>query len=200
MEAANSAYQRSNYAEAADLYQQLLSRNYYSEALYYNLANALYRQDRLGEAILFYERALLLDPDDPDVYHNLSLARSRIPETSGGTLSDFFLWRWWSALRNLLNTCGWMVLGQILCWMGFGSLIYWQLGDTRSKKKWGFLAGMGLLISCSLPFALGISRQSQIADNPYAIVLEEELDLYTAPDTISTRLQTLYEGMKVEML
>jgi hypothetical protein len=48
----------------------------YSAAALYNLANSYARADKPGMAILNYERASLLSPDDPDVQANLRLVRA----------------------------------------------------------------------------------------------------------------------------
>ena len=39
--------------------------------LFYNLGNACFKSDRLGEAILWYERARLLSPRDEGIGANL---------------------------------------------------------------------------------------------------------------------------------
>jgi hypothetical protein len=44
--------------------------------LYYNIGNTYYRLGDIGRAILFYRRALLLTPGDPNLKHNLRYVRS----------------------------------------------------------------------------------------------------------------------------
>jgi tetratricopeptide (TPR) repeat protein len=53
-----------------------------SAAALYNLANAYAREGRAGMAVLNYERALLLAPDDPDIEANLRYVRqaTRLPD------------------------------------------------------------------------------------------------------------------------
>jgi len=48
----------------------------YSAAGLYNLANAYARQGKAGMAVLNYERASLLSPNDPDIDANLSYVRA----------------------------------------------------------------------------------------------------------------------------
>jgi hypothetical protein len=56
--------------------------NGYSAANLYNLANSYARQGKLGMAVLNYERARLLSPNDPDIEANLKYVRaaSHVPE------------------------------------------------------------------------------------------------------------------------
>lgn len=69
-----AAYQAGDYAQAATLYRQLADGGFASADLFYNLGTAELRAGRRGEAILWYERALRLDPHDADVQFNLAEA------------------------------------------------------------------------------------------------------------------------------
>ena len=59
---ANTAYINGNFHSAAEVYEEILSRGVSSVKLYYNLANAYFKEDRIGKAILYYKRALRLAP------------------------------------------------------------------------------------------------------------------------------------------
>ncbi len=75
---ADSAYNAENYRLAIDLYQKSLAEEGRSSDLYYNLGNAYYRSDKLGMAVVCYERSLRLDPTNDDARSNLEFVRSRI--------------------------------------------------------------------------------------------------------------------------
>ena len=64
IEQADSAYMNDDFAKAADLYLEAESQEGSSSDLYYNIGNCYYRQNKLGKAILYYERALRLDPSN----------------------------------------------------------------------------------------------------------------------------------------
>ena len=70
----NAAYSNNKFDEAIALYEDLL-KTQESAALYYNLGNAYYKSGKLAPAILNYERAILLDPNDDDIKSNLELAK-----------------------------------------------------------------------------------------------------------------------------
>ena len=72
---ANELYDAGKFAEAAAAYEKIEPKTAY---VYYNLGNALFRQDKLGLAILNYERARKLAPRDPDILANLKFARQRL--------------------------------------------------------------------------------------------------------------------------
>ncbi|MEN3368424.1 MAG: hypothetical protein V7609_567 [Verrucomicrobiota bacterium] len=72
---ANQAYSEGRFQEAADGYQSLVQAGRYSANLFYDLGNAQFRLGNFGEAILSYERALMLEPRHPEAAANLQLAR-----------------------------------------------------------------------------------------------------------------------------
>ena len=73
---ADTEYEKRNYQQAIKDYEELL-QNGVSYEVYYNLGNAYYRLDNIPRAILSYERALRLSPNDEDVRVNLKMAQSK---------------------------------------------------------------------------------------------------------------------------
>ncbi|MFZ5801722.1 MAG: tetratricopeptide repeat protein [Candidatus Omnitrophota bacterium] len=73
---ANEAYRNKRFEEAIKIYTEL-ARAYPGQAAFqYNLGNAYYRKNALGEAIVSYERALVADPRHRDARENLRYVRS----------------------------------------------------------------------------------------------------------------------------
>jgi len=77
LESANNAFAQGNYAEAVRGYESLLAQQGYSAPVLFNLANAQQRHGQPGPAMLNYERAALLHPNDPDIAANLNYARQQ---------------------------------------------------------------------------------------------------------------------------
>ena len=74
---ANELYKNGQFAQSIEVYNQILASGYESGDLYYNLGNAEFRNGSLGNAILNYERALRLSPNDDDIRNSLEFARSK---------------------------------------------------------------------------------------------------------------------------
>jgi tetratricopeptide (TPR) repeat protein len=74
-EKAASLYDAKEYDQAAALYQTIIGRGYESAAVYYNLGNTKFKAGDLGYAVLYYHRALRLDPGDEDIMSNLEFAK-----------------------------------------------------------------------------------------------------------------------------
>ena len=199
MRAANDAFLSKKYAQAVEIYKELLVDGYASAALHYNLGNSHYRLGRLAPAVLHYERALLYRPHDRDIRHNLSVVRAQLPDELD-VLPEFFLQRWWRGLALTLSAAWWSILGLILLWGGVSGLIAWLLAGERRWKVRGFVVGLSFLVLCTLPFALAASRVKIQENSGLAILMVPEMVLRSAPDAASAEVLTVHEGLKVELL
>lgn len=193
---ANEAYKNKQYAEALKLYEGFIEEGLASAALFYNMGNVYYRQDKIGLAILYYEKALKLSPRDAAVRANLTLAQSRQVDQIQA-LPAFFLDRWQQALQSIFSSNTWSILGLLLLWAGVGGLIFWLLASARTQRKRGFIIGSTLLILSIIPFYLSAGRASFEQNPGTAILLESEYGLRTAPEEESTVILPLHEGVKL---
>ena len=62
MDEGNRRYERGEYAEAAQVYEDLINQGYRDTAVYYNLGNTYLESGDLGRAVLSYLRAEELSP------------------------------------------------------------------------------------------------------------------------------------------
>jgi hypothetical protein len=92
----------------------------YSAAGLYNLANSYARAGKPGMAILNYERASLLAPDDPDIQANLRFVRAsaHLPAETPDTLDRVAriaspFWMSWLGLLGLMIVGASVILGQL---------------------------------------------------------------------------------------
>jgi tetratricopeptide (TPR) repeat protein len=78
MTAANELVAAGHYAEAAQMYEQLIAQGARDAALYYNLGNAALSLGDAGRAAAAYEQAAALAPRDADSRANLALAQRQV--------------------------------------------------------------------------------------------------------------------------
>ncbi len=117
---ANEAFTANNYQKAAELYEAVVSSEFESAALYYNLGNAYYQQQQTAKALLNYERALRLQPHNKNIQNNLQLAKARITQPVDELPEIFYrgcLWNNVSANRcgQTQNTNLWGSIDRIDC-------------------------------------------------------------------------------------
>ncbi|MCO6476937.1 MAG: tetratricopeptide repeat protein [Phaeodactylibacter sp.] len=199
LQAANQAYQGKEYEEAIRKYEEILLGGYHSEALYYNLGNAYYRTGETGRAILNYQRALKLGPQDQNTLHNLEVAQARLPEPPARIQQSGVVEAWLS-VQNALSTRSWSIIGLTLLWLGCGGIALWLLGRSPRQKKVGLASAAVLITFCLLPFLLAYGRSQQEFFSSKAVVMVEETQLHAAPEEDSQAVQKLYEGATVEIL
>ncbi|MEM6724432.1 MAG: tetratricopeptide repeat protein [Bacteroidota bacterium] len=184
---------------AVQAFEALLEQGYQSENLLFNLGNACLATDQLGKAILYYEKALLLDPDDKDIQHNLKIAQTqRVDDIQA--LPPFFLIQWWQGLRDSLSANMWSVFCLLFLFAMSGGVWVWLHGQDRSLRKRGFLSASGFATMAFIVFLLAWSRSHSEFRSDNGVILAEQIELYVSYDLNSKVLLTLHEGTKVELL
>jgi tetratricopeptide (TPR) repeat protein len=75
---ANTFYAERNYSKALEAYQSILNAGLENGALYYNMGNCCFKMGKLGHAVLYYNKARKLFPNDSDLASNLSYAKQQL--------------------------------------------------------------------------------------------------------------------------
>ncbi len=195
---ANTAYINNDYHQAEELYLTILQRGERSAKLYFNLANAYFKREELGQAILYYHRALRLQPGDEDIRYNLSVAEARTKDTID-QIPDFFFTEWMRSIRHLMSANAWTAWSLIWFAVMLGALLFYLLSARLILRKVGFYATLISLLCfiASTIFASGQSREQQSQSE--AIVMSSSAAVKSSPDRSATDLFILHEGTKVEI-
>ena len=154
----------------------------YSAASLYNLANAYARGGQPGLAVLNYERAALLAPQDPDVAANLLLVRTaaRLPIDTPGRLI-----RWFGAIDPDWFA-GLGVLGLLLA--GGGLYLARGVGPRRMLGRSSLILSVLLI---ALPAADAVVLWPKLHA---AVVLRAATPVRAAPAPMGDALFTLPEA------
>lgn len=145
---ADSAYIKENYQEAASLYEKVLEEGHSSE-VYYNLGNCYYRLEKIGPAVLNYERALLLNPGDGNIRHNLELARSKTLDKIS-PIGEIFIVTWYKEVINWLSVDQWATLGVISFILLLIMICLYLFAKQITVRKIGFYSSILLILACIL--------------------------------------------------
>ncbi len=195
---ANEAYKRSEYGYAIELYEKILSEGMISANLYYNLGNAYFKNNRMGPAILNYERALRLKPMDEDIQHNISIARSRtIDRIEQRPL--LFYERWWVGAISLQNTDGWGVTFLILITLMLCLTGLYLFSRTVGVKKIAFYSMLITLTFSILSLTFAHRQYNKQISKKEAVVMQARVTAKSSPALQSPDLFLLHEGTKVSI-
>ena len=195
---ANSLYKSGNYPQSIELYNQILDAGYESATLYYNLGNAEFRNGSLGRAILNYERAYRLSPNDNDIQANLEFARSKTTDNIN-EIPSFFLASWAGSIIGLLSTNGWAVLCIVLMVVVCTVWALFFLARSYNAKKSSFFAALTLTAILAMAFVNLCMSNNRTNSHDEAIVMMPAVSVKTSPDYDAADKFLLHEGTKVEV-
>lgn len=193
---AESAYAKADYNRAISIYESILKNDGQSADLYFNLGNAYYKSDRIANAILNYEKALLLSPGDNDIRHNLEIARVKTIDkiTPIGT---FLLADWVKSIRMLQSSNGWAKSGILMFLLFVTSLFVYFFAGRVWMKKVAFFGGIFVLLICIFAnYAAYEQKQSLLSENS-AIIFSSSVVAKSTPDESGTDLFLMHQGTKV---
>ncbi len=195
---ANDAYNQKNYVDAITLYEELVAEGYQDPVVYYNLGNAYFKNDKLAKALLWYERALRLDPSNEDIKHNIAFVNQQTIDKIE-VQPEFFLKTWFNAVRDLFSVKAWSILSIIF--VGVGCLCI-ALMFLLSLPRWR----MALFITACVVFVFAIFsvvfaglQKKNINREDEAIIMTKIVTVKSTPDISGTDLFTVHEGIKVQI-
>ena len=194
---ADSAYLRGEYQQAIKDYEDLLKKGA-SADIYYNLGNAYYRTENITQAVLNYERALLLSPGDRDIRFNLQLARSKtidkiVPE------SEMFFITWYHSLVNLMSVDGWARTAILSLSLVIVLSLLYLFSERIWLRKVGFFGGIVILLVFLLGNLFASQQKQNLQFRKGAIVIATSVAVKSTPAKNGTDLFILHEGTKVNI-
>ena len=198
-EAGNRAYSSRDYANAIAEYKAILEGGEYSAELYYNLANAYFKADSLGKAILYYNKALRIDPSQEDFIHNLAFAEVRTKDKVAQE-PEFFLSSWARALRNSLSCTAWSVMSLVALGLFLAFVLLFLLASAIKVRKAGFFGALCALVLGVAVTAFAIPSRNNMLHHDEAIVMASAISIKSSPDLSATDLFVLHEGTKVRIV
>ena len=195
---ANQLYVAKNYEEAIQAYEQVRASGYESAILYYNLGNAYYKTRQFTRAILNYERAKRLAPDNENIAANLDLARLQVGDQIE-SVPDFFITAWFRGIKGLFSSDAWAVLSVLAFFFLLASVLVFLFSANVSTKRLSFPAAVFLLIISITAFIFSYQQKQEIVQHNTAIVTTLTVNVKSAPDENGTELFIIHEGTKVNI-
>ncbi len=198
-DSANAAYQQGNFYEAKVLYDSVYQMDYHSAPLYYNLANSYFKLDDIPRAILFYERALKLDPGNPDIRKNLAMAQELTIDKIE-KVPELFYQRWWRGILNSASADEWAWMGIIAFIILLAGAGLFFFASPVFLRKTGFYGGLLALIITVFSLIFAVKQHNNRVKDKAAIVFNPAVTVKSSPDQSSVDLFVLHEGTKVYIL
>jgi len=196
---ANELYQKQNFDSAAKIYEHLIDQEFYSDEVYYNLANCYYKMNDISHAILNYERALKLKPDDDDILFNLKVAQLKVIDKIE-TVPEIFYVRWIKKISSLLTADNWSWIVVVCTWIMFLFAAMYVVSSTVVIKRIGFLMTVIFFLISTAVFLISRESYSNQVRQKRAVVMSMSSYVKSSPGENNTDLFVLHEGTRMEIL
>lgn len=197
---ADSAYNKEDYRMAIRLYLQAIDSDGVSPVIYYNLGNAYFRINELGRSVLYYQRALNLDPSMVDARSNLEFVKTRIidkPEDDSSFLSNLN--------RSIIaafppNAWAWIAFSMFVILVGCVALYIFS--SNVAFRKTGFFGAICVLVLNVYTLIVSYQAATAHTSSDMAVVTVPTANLRSVPGTSSTdnnKVMPIHEGTVLEI-
>ena len=195
---ANELYQGGEYEMALNVYRQVTEEGVESPGLYYNMGNAAYRSNSIGYAILYFEKALKLDPSHEDARHNLEFV-SRYKVDAFEQVPELFVRSWTRKMVQSLSEKVWSILSIVLFFIFLVSVLIYLFSNRLMLKKAGFFGALFGILVFVVSITSAVSSHRNIIRPEAGIILSPSVVVRSSPSDSGTELFILHEGTKVKM-
>ncbi|MGH8092804.1 MAG: tetratricopeptide repeat protein [Chthoniobacterales bacterium] len=188
---ANADYAAGKFPSAIEGYESLVKRGQWNPSLFYDLGNAYFRTDDLGRAILNYERALALDPAQPEARANLALLRDRARALELQT-------GWAEEHLDFLTRDQYTWVAMVAFWVAV-TIVAGLYFAKRRQVVWIF----GLFLSGAIAVgaaAAACQLEAGSAGHDLAIVTEKNIEARLATAESAGTVLALPQGSEIKIL
>ena len=168
-----------------------------SAAVFTLIANARYRQEDLGRAALWYQRAQLLEPVNPEVGQNLRHLDEKLRFFRFGESSPM------AAASLLLGKNTWIIAASAGVWLILLTLMGWILSSSRKTSSTVLaliFSLIGLLIFAPSAALAAIRPAPGDRVRDVMVVTAREVSAYTAATVTSGSVISIPPGSQVRLL
>jgi tetratricopeptide (TPR) repeat protein len=193
------AYNQGDYNKAIESYLKILENGQHSAELYYNLGNSYYKLNQIAPSIYYYEKALLLKPNEPEIKNNLGYAQNMTLDAIE-TMPKTGLAKIYQNVVGIFSfdQWGYMAVGFMILFVVLYIAFYYLKYATQ--KRITLISGMlFLLMAITTAVIAFISYEDFKADRP-AIVFSDEVIIKSEPNERSQEIFRLHEGTKLNVL
>ncbi len=196
---ANKLYQQEKYVESLSIYEKIEEGNMASDDLYFNMANAYYKTNKIAPAVYYYEKALLLNPNHADAAYNITFARrmgidniEALPKSIGQKFRDAIILR--------LSYNGWAYLAVVCSFLFALLFLLYHFSYRSDRKRVYFITSILSAIFIIITIFFAYSNYDYTKNYKTAIVFAEQSDVKSAPSNSGEIDFELHEGTKVQLL
>lgn len=196
---ANDAYSMGQYESALEDWLKIEGSGEHSYKLYCNLGNAYYKTGSMGKAILYYEKALKLNPAGEDAKINLQIAKLQTLDKIE-VVPEFILSTWIKDIRNMMSSNSWAYVALGLFAVVALLMLLFKFAPTTGGRKFSFVMACIVMLLAIFAVLFSVSLRANANSDDQAIVMLPVSNVKSAPNATGSNLFILHEGSKLEIL
>ncbi|NOX34216.1 MAG: hypothetical protein GXP56_10845 [Deltaproteobacteria bacterium] len=185
-------YNAGHFKKAAAEFETLAKKKLKNPYLFYNIANAYLKANDIGRAILWYERAKVLAPNDPDLNFNLAYANSLVKDKREDTMTVFDVLFFWDNLVSVKT----IQISAI-----FFSFAFFAWAAIKVVKKQKVFSGSGIILCSIFIFFTAITCINYYKGSflKNAVIVAPQVSVRSGVTDTSTKLFSLHAGTRVKV-
>jgi tetratricopeptide (TPR) repeat protein len=165
----------------------------------FSLEDSYFKLKDIPSAILYYEKALKINPSDDDTKHNLQIANSMIVDKIE-PLPQFFFRAWWNTFYTLLSANAWAYISVFILLLTLLAAYFYFTSFNSTIRKIAFFVGILLVLLTITSFGLASQKYYYTRQINEAIVFIPTITIKSSPALSSVDLFVLHEGTKLRIL
>ncbi|NQX86501.1 MAG: tetratricopeptide repeat protein [Flavobacteriaceae bacterium] len=198
-EQGNRLYNEGKYQDAINSYKMILEHGEHSAELYYNLANAHYKLNHIGPSIYYYEKALQLNPHDPEILNNASFARKMTVDAIE-VIPEVGLTRIIKNITNSYSFDTWAIMTVTFVFVFVILFLCYYFSYGSNSKRILFVSSLVSIVLALMTLGFAFKKFDLDKIDQPAIVFAKESRIMTEPNLRSEEAFRLHEGTKVQIL
>lgn len=195
----NQLYKNQQYKEAIMRWEAVLESGVHSGEIYFNMANAYYYLNDLASSIYYYEKALELAPNDPDIQANRAYVQNALIDVVRAQPKTLFQ-KWDEASGQLLTADAWAWLSILFMALFVFAVLSFRWVESPGAKRLSFVTALLSLMLFGGSIFLGQKTQSYSKNYRWAIVFQQEMSVRSGPRLSDDALFELHAGTKLRLL
>jgi tetratricopeptide (TPR) repeat protein len=196
MQQANEAYQANNFKEAIDLYTQTIDLRFESAVLYYNLGNAYFKSGDNARAILWFERANRLDPNNEDIIHNIGFIQQKLVDRIEH-LPELFIVKLWNKISGFFTGNQWATLSIIACALFAVCLLVILLIRIQWVRSTAIIVAILALLFTIFAIIFAKKESTRHINHPEGVIMNHVVYVKSTPNEKGSDLFVIHSGLKV---
>ena len=198
--AANAAYVDGLWTDAVNDYELIAGMGLESASLYCNTGDAYFKDGNVPKAILYYEKALKIDPSYEDARYNLELLNASIQDRID-PVPEFILKVWMRDICYVMNSDSWAVCFLVFLALTLIMALVFIMAPTAGGRRAGFFTGILMLVIAIFSISFSVWQKKDYMSADEAIIIRPVTSVKSSPASgASTDLFILHEGTKVRII